>query len=74
MLEVREAGVKVSVKMPGSVETELFPTGTDTSWMLEPEDVAECVAYAVDTPPWTLVGRLEVRPLSPKRPRGSFGS
>jgi 3-hydroxy acid dehydrogenase/malonic semialdehyde reductase len=69
MLEVREAGVKVSVIMPGSVETELFPAGTDTSWMLEPEDVAESVAYAVETPPWVLVGRLEVRPLTPKKPR-----
>ena len=74
MLEVREAGVKVTVIMPGSVETELFPEGTDTSWMLEPEDVAESVAYAVDTPPWVLVGRLEVRPLSPKRKRDATGS
>lgn len=69
MLEVREAGVKVSVVMPGSVETELFPPGTDSSWMLEPEDVAESVAYAVETPPWVLVGRLEVRPLRPKTRR-----
>ena len=69
MLEVRDAGVKVSVIMPGSVATDLFPEGTDTSWMIEPEDVAESVAYAVDTPPWVLVHRLEVRPLSPKRKR-----
>jgi 3-oxoacyl-[acyl-carrier protein] reductase len=69
MLEVRDAGVKVSVVMPGSVSTELFPAGTNTSWMLEPEDVAESVAYAVDTPPWVLVHRVEVRPLSPKRAR-----
>ena len=73
MLEVREAGVKVSVIMPGSVETDLFPSGTDTSWMLEPDDVAESVAYVVETPPWTLVGRLEVRPLSPKRKREELG-
>jgi 3-oxoacyl-[acyl-carrier protein] reductase len=69
MLEVRERGVKVTVITPGSVATELFPEGTKTDWMLEPEDVAESVAYAVDTPPWALVHRLEVRPLSPKRPR-----
>ena len=69
MLEVRDAGVKVSVVTPGSVETGLFPAGTDTSWMIEPEDVAESVAYAVDTPPHVLVHRVEVRPLSPKRKR-----
>jgi 3-hydroxy acid dehydrogenase / malonic semialdehyde reductase len=69
MLEVRDAGVKVSVVTPGSVATELFPPGTDTSWMIEPEDVAESVAYAVDTPPWVLVHRVEVRPLSPRRKR-----
>ncbi|HZF67446.1 MAG TPA: SDR family NAD(P)-dependent oxidoreductase [Gemmatirosa sp.] len=69
MLEVRDAGVKVSVVMPGSVGTELFPSGTDTSWMLATEDVAESVFRTVDTPPEVLVHRVEVRPLSPKRRR-----
>jgi 3-oxoacyl-[acyl-carrier protein] reductase len=69
MLEVRDAGVKVSVVMPGSVDTELFPEGTDRSWMLEPSDVAEVVAHMVATPPHALQARVEVRPLSPKRPR-----
>ena len=69
MLEVRDAGVKVSVVMPGSVETELFPSGTDTSWMCTPEDVAGAVRQMVDTPPHTLQYIVEVRPLSPKRRR-----
>jgi 3-oxoacyl-[acyl-carrier protein] reductase len=69
MLEVRDAGVKVSVVMPGSVETELFPTGTDTSWMITPDDVALAVRHLVDTPPYTLQFIVEVRPLSPKRRR-----
>ena len=69
MLEVRDAGVKVSVVMPGSVETELFPPGTDTSWMCTPEDVAGAVRQMVDTPPHTLQFIVEVRPLSPKRRR-----
>jgi NADP-dependent 3-hydroxy acid dehydrogenase YdfG len=69
MLEVRDAGVKVSVVMPGSVDTDLFPEGTDRSWMLEPADVAEVVAHMVATPSHALQGRVEVRPLSPKRPR-----
>lgn len=69
MLEVRDAGVKVSVVMPGSVETNLFPAGTDTSWMCTPEDVANAVRQLVDTPPHTLQFIVEVRPLSPKRRR-----
>jgi 3-oxoacyl-[acyl-carrier protein] reductase len=69
MLEVRDAGVGVSVIMPGSVDTELFPPGTKRDWMLEPKDVADAVAFVVSTPPHMLVHRIEVRPLSPKRPR-----
>lgn len=69
LLEVRDAGVKVSVVMPGSVETELFPAGTDTSWMCTPDDVATAVRHLVDTPPHVLQYIVEVRPLTPKRRR-----
>jgi short-subunit dehydrogenase len=69
MLEVRDAGVKVSVVMPGSVETELFPVGTDTSWMCTPEDVAGAVRQMVDTPAHTLQFIVEVRPWWPQRRR-----
>ena len=69
LLEVRDAGVKVSVVMPGSVDTELFPAGTDTSWMCLPEDVASAVRHLVDTPPHLLQYIIEVRPLTPKRRR-----
>ncbi len=72
MLEVRDAGIGVSVVTPGSVATELFPEGTNTAWMLEPQNVADAVAFAVTAPPHMLVHRPEVRPLSPKRPRSSF--
>jgi NADP-dependent 3-hydroxy acid dehydrogenase YdfG len=69
MLEVRDFGVRVSVVMPGSVATGLFPDGTDTSWMLRPEEVAESVSHIIEAPPEVLVFTLEVRALSPKRPR-----
>lgn len=69
MLEVRDAGVKVSMVMPGSVATELFPAGTDTSWMITPEDVALAVRHQVDAPPHLLQYSVEVRPLTPKRRR-----
>ena len=71
MLEVRDAGVKVSVVSPGSVATDFSPPKPrELAWQLLPEDVAEAVAHAVDTPPGVLVHRIEVRALSPKRPRG----
>ncbi len=69
LMEVRDDGVKVSVVMPGSVETELFPAGTDTSWMCLPEDVAGAVRQLVDTPAHLLQYIVEVRPLTPKRRR-----
>jgi NADP-dependent 3-hydroxy acid dehydrogenase YdfG len=69
MLEVRDAGVRVAVVNPGSVATDLIPSGADTSWMIEPEDVADCVAHVIGMPQEVLVHRLEVRPLSPKRKR-----
>ncbi len=71
MLEVRDAGVGVSVITPGSVDTDLFPAGTNRAWMLEPKNVADAVGFAIEAPPHMLVHRLEVRPLSPKRPRAT---
>lgn len=74
MLEVRDAGVGVSVVMPGSVDTELFPPGTDTAWMLEASNVADTVAFVVNAPQHMLLHRVEVRPLSPKRKRAAVTS
>ena len=73
LMEVRDAGVKVSVVSPGSVKTG-FSGRTQPAegpdWQLAPEDVAAAVAYALATPPGVLVHRVEVRALSPKRARG----
>jgi 3-oxoacyl-[acyl-carrier protein] reductase len=71
MLEVRDAGVKVSVVSPGSVATEFGGGGGPraTSQLLA-VDVAAAVMSVVNTPPEVLIHRAEVRILSPKRPRG----
>ncbi|HUF28975.1 MAG TPA: SDR family NAD(P)-dependent oxidoreductase [Gemmatimonadaceae bacterium] len=66
-LEVRESGVKVSLVMPGSVATEVFADGRDTSWMLKPEDVAETVAHVLGTPDNVLVHRVEIRATTPRK-------
>ncbi|MBY0491179.1 MAG: SDR family oxidoreductase [Gemmatimonadaceae bacterium] len=71
MLEVRDAGVKVSVVSPGSVETEFAGRrGPKGSAQLLAQDVAAAVRSVLDTPPEVLLHRVEVRILSPKRPRG----
>ena len=67
MLEVRDAGVKVSVVMPGSVATSFNRSGRDQSWKLMAEDVAAAVEFLLDTPQRMLVDRVEMRPLNPPR-------
>ena len=70
MLEVRDAGVKVSVVSPGSVDTAFSGRGGPKAGaQLRPDDVAAAVMSVVDTPPEVLVHRVEVRVLSPKRKR-----
>jgi NADP-dependent 3-hydroxy acid dehydrogenase YdfG len=67
MLEVRDAGVKVSVVMPGSVATSFNRSGRDQSWKLMAEDVAASVEFVLDTPQRMLVDRIEMRPLNPPK-------
>ena len=67
MLEVRDAGVKVSVVMPGSVATSFNRSGRDQSWKLMSEDVAAAVEFLLDTPQRMLVDRVEMRPLNPPK-------
>jgi 3-oxoacyl-[acyl-carrier protein] reductase len=70
MLEVRDAGVKVSVVSPGSVSTEFSGRAEPkASSQLLADDVAAAVMSVVNTPPEVLLHRVEVRILSPKRPR-----
>ena len=73
MLEVRDRNVRVSVIMPGSVDTELRAgaallgaTG-DGRWMLTPDDIAEAVAFTVSRPAHASVSRVEIRPSLPPR-------
>lgn len=67
MLEVREAGVKVSVVNPGSVATGFSKRRGDSSWALSAEDVADAVAHVLTTPPNVLIHRVEVRTLTPPK-------
>ncbi len=70
MLEVRDAGVKVSVVSPGSVATDFSGRSEPkASAQLLADDVAAAVLSVVHTPPEVLLHRVEVRILSPKRAR-----
>jgi 3-oxoacyl-[acyl-carrier protein] reductase len=68
MLDHRYENVRVSYIMPGSVDTE-FGTGTsaDADWKISPADVAEVVMSLLRMPDRTLVSRVEMRPLKPRK-------
>ncbi|HKG93107.1 MAG TPA: SDR family oxidoreductase [Gemmatimonadaceae bacterium] len=64
LFEVRDANVKVTLVNPGSVNSSFSRSGRDQSWKLAPEQVADAVAYVVETPPGVLVHQLEIRTLT----------
>jgi 3-oxoacyl-[acyl-carrier protein] reductase len=74
MLDYRNAGVRVSTIMPGSVDTE-FGGGHSSSqregnndknaWKIATEDVAEIVVNVLGMPRRTTISAVEVRPSRP---------
>lgn len=69
MLDVRQAGVKVSTIMPGSVATHFnnrIPTDAD-AWKIQPEDVGQIVIDLLKMPARTLPSKVEVRPTRPPK-------
>ena len=68
MLEVRDAGIRVSVIMPGSVATEFSGSRghADDSWKLSPSDVANVVMDLLRNPSRSLPSKVEIRPAKTK--------
>lgn len=66
MLDLRYEGIRTSIIMPGSVNTDFGPHG-DRPWAIRPEDVAEAVLQLLSYPGHTLVSRVEMRPSAPPR-------
>jgi len=68
MLDHRYENVRVSYIMPGSVDTK-FGTGTSAQadWKIAPADVADVVISLLRMPERTLVSRVEMRPLKPRK-------
>lgn len=70
MLDVRHDDVRVSLVMPGSVDTHFNdrdPEGSPRSWAQRPEDVALAVMSLLEQPGRTHVSRIEMRPSQPPR-------
>ena len=69
MLDVRHSSVRVSIVMPGSVNTG-FGGGehkTERSWKLEADDCALAVMQLLEFPKEAHVSRIEMRPSQPPR-------
>ena len=69
MLEVRPAGVKVTVLAPGSVDTSFagMPRAGDTGWMLHPDDVARAILDLLKGRDGAHLSRVEMRPAQPQK-------
>ena len=69
MMDVRNAGIKVTTIMPGSVATEFSnhqPSEKD-AWKIQPEDIGQIVVDLVKIPARTLPSKIEVRPSMPPK-------
>ncbi|MDH4128129.1 MAG: SDR family oxidoreductase [Spirochaetota bacterium] len=70
MLDVRHHNIKVSIIMPGSVETSFMDQSTEAdkdTWKLIASDVAEAIYDVVNTRSGHLISRIELRPLKPQK-------
>lgn len=66
MLDLRFEGIRVSIVMPGSVQTEFGQGGAAMKdWALQPADVALAVTQLLEFPERALVSRVEMRPTRP---------
>jgi len=64
MLDLRDAGIKCSTIMPGSVATHFNnhePNAAD-AWKIQPEDLGQMVVDLLKMNPRTLPSKIEVRP------------
>jgi 3-oxoacyl-[acyl-carrier protein] reductase len=71
MLDHRYDNIRVTTIMPGSVSTHFSGNpekrSGDTSWMIDPADLAEIVSLVLRMPARTMVGSIEIRPSRPRK-------
>ncbi len=66
MLEVREYGIRVVTIFPGSVNTTFSSMNRQNEKIIQPEDVAAAVTFAVTAPVRSMFSEIDVRPTNPK--------
>ena len=69
MLDLRHDGIRMASVLPGSVATEFGhpSSGRESSWMLQPADIAEAVADLVRFPDRAIPSRIDLRPTRPPK-------
>jgi len=69
MLDLRHDGIRIAAVLPGSVQTEFSDShrGRESSWMLQPDDVARAVSDLVRYPDRAIPSRLDLRPSRPPK-------
>jgi 3-oxoacyl-[acyl-carrier protein] reductase len=69
MLDLRYEGIRVSLVMPGSVDTSFGDRqgGEKSGWALNPDDVSRAVLDLLRYPRNALASRVELRPSRPPR-------
>lgn len=69
MLDLRHQGIRVSIIMPGSVNTHFFEGGPDPAddWKLRGEDIARVVTDLMAFPERAHPSRIEIRPSQPPK-------
>ena len=67
MLDLRYHNIRVSLIMPGSVNTGFRGQAVEHDWKLHGEDVARAVADLLAYPGRALPSRIEMRPSRPRR-------
>jgi len=66
MADLRHDNIRVSSVMPGSVQTEFRPGGSEGGdWKLDPAQIAATVVHLLKTPARNLASRVEMRPSRP---------
>ncbi len=67
MLDLRHSGIRVSIIMPGSVNTYFAgqQPSSDRAWALGAEDVASATLHLLSYPDAAHVSRVEMRPSQP---------
>lgn len=67
MQDLRPLGIRVSSILPGSVDTPFGGNQTGSSWKIQPQDIAQAVAYLLSSDPRIISSQIDIRPSQPPK-------